>query len=475
MADELEALWSKLTVTEEEGEGIELGSDSTKAAREIGKNCLVMKILTQRIIGLEALRKHLKMIWKPKKGLQVSEIGEEMYLAEFGDGRDKRRILEMCPWSYEKQLILLQDFEGERVPKEITIKWSPFWVQIYNLPLKSMTRESGIEIGAKIGRVLDVDVPENGVHWGKFLRVRVQIDATKRLVRGKRVTIEGGESRRGGREPVKIGEEVRPEIRPEPSTHGMETLRRRDMPELGENHVNKQNLCQKVGHSDKTKRLGAVNQESKTFHGEGKVNLPQGKENESLTQNRKDSLVDSLPHADLERGIHREKSKIEEGSGMGEERLNMMEICGETSPKENDSKACVEGNSSPLAMSFIQEKVWVAKPLGPNSGHWKHLELDPNALSTKRKKGLNKEESEADMRIWLAVRRCLLRSTAEPNECVILELPGVRVSSGNSYTHRRGERQKPRGGVLGRDKSNHKQNEGLSTQTGFYSRNHCSE
>ena len=46
MADELEALWSKLTFTEEEGEGIELGCESTKAVREIGKNCLVMKILT---------------------------------------------------------------------------------------------------------------------------------------------------------------------------------------------------------------------------------------------------------------------------------------------------------------------------------------------------------------------------------------------------------------------------------------------
>ena len=65
----------------------------------------------------------------------------------------------------------------------------------------------------------------------------------------------------------------------------------------------------------------------------------------------------------------------------------------------------------------------MAEPLGPNSGHWKCLartnnkqspnvktspdntkrkgsvtlqELDPNVLSTKRKKGLNKEESEAD-------------------------------------------------------------------------------
>lgn len=128
-------------------------------AKEIEKNCLVMKILTQHTIGIEALRNYLKMLGKPAKGLQVFKIGEEMYLAKFRDGRDKRRILEMCPWSYEKQLIL----QGERVPKEITIKWNPFWVQIYNLPLKCMTRESSMEIGAKLGKVLGVNMPETGV------------------------------------------------------------------------------------------------------------------------------------------------------------------------------------------------------------------------------------------------------------------------------------------------------------------------
>ena len=97
MADELEALWSKLTFTEEEGEDIELGCKRTRVVREIGKNCLVMKILTQHNIILDALRKHLKMIWKPNRGLWISEIEEEMYLVEFGDGRDKKRILEMCP------------------------------------------------------------------------------------------------------------------------------------------------------------------------------------------------------------------------------------------------------------------------------------------------------------------------------------------------------------------------------------------
>ena len=47
----------------------------------------------------------------------------------------------------------------------------------------------------KIGMVLDIDVLEKGVQWGKFLRVTIGFDATKKLVKGKRVTIKGGESR----------------------------------------------------------------------------------------------------------------------------------------------------------------------------------------------------------------------------------------------------------------------------------------
>ena len=47
MADELEDFRKKLTLTEEEEKGIVLGGDSTKAAKELGENCLVMQILTQ--------------------------------------------------------------------------------------------------------------------------------------------------------------------------------------------------------------------------------------------------------------------------------------------------------------------------------------------------------------------------------------------------------------------------------------------
>lgn len=126
MADNLEELWKKLMFTEEEDMGIKLNSRSTRASRKLGKYCAVMKILSQRSINMDALRKNLRMLWKLNKGVQISKLEEELFLAEFRDEKDKKKVLDMCPWSYEKQLVLIQEFEGELTPKEIELKWAPF-------------------------------------------------------------------------------------------------------------------------------------------------------------------------------------------------------------------------------------------------------------------------------------------------------------------------------------------------------------
>nr|POE89124.1 uncharacterized protein CFP56_70455 [Quercus suber] len=101
----------------------------------------------------------------------------------------------MCPWSFEKQLIIMKEFKGELVPKDIVMKWSPFWVQIFNLSLKSRTKETSWTIGSKLGEVLEVNVSDSEVQWERFLWVRVSIDVTKKLIRGKKINIKGGEIR----------------------------------------------------------------------------------------------------------------------------------------------------------------------------------------------------------------------------------------------------------------------------------------
>ena len=107
MVEELETLWQKLKVTEEEEESVNIGRECTKATNERGKSCLVMKVLSRRRVILDALRKNVRMLWKPNKSIRISVIEEEMFLVEFEDERDKRRVFEMSPWHYEKQLVLL--------------------------------------------------------------------------------------------------------------------------------------------------------------------------------------------------------------------------------------------------------------------------------------------------------------------------------------------------------------------------------
>lgn len=82
MTEELEQLWKKLSFTEEEDEDIVLGENSTKIAKELVKNFLVMKILTQHSINIEALRKTMRMLWKTNKTVQISEIKEKLFLGE---------------------------------------------------------------------------------------------------------------------------------------------------------------------------------------------------------------------------------------------------------------------------------------------------------------------------------------------------------------------------------------------------------
>ena len=152
-----------LICDKEDGESISLGSSTTEAAKLVGKNGIVMRVLSHTCMNVEALRKNLRMLWKPNKGMQINEIGDDLFLVEFGEGRDKKRVMDMSLWTYEKQLILMKEFVGEQVPKEISLWQSPFWIQIHNLPLNNRTRETGWAIGSKLGEVMEVDVVESGV------------------------------------------------------------------------------------------------------------------------------------------------------------------------------------------------------------------------------------------------------------------------------------------------------------------------
>ena len=100
-------------------------------------------------------------------------------------------VLEGRPWVFEGSLFALEEFDGLMPPSELTFKRAAFWVRMSNLPLACMGRKVGHQIGSTIGPVEEVDTDEEGLGWGNYLRVRVQLDLTKPIPRGWRINLLG--------------------------------------------------------------------------------------------------------------------------------------------------------------------------------------------------------------------------------------------------------------------------------------------
>lgn len=59
------------------------------------------------------------------------------------------------------------------------------------MPLASMTQDVGVQIGESIGRVVTVQIDDRGIGWGKFLRIKVEVDISKTLRRCVFLTFKG--------------------------------------------------------------------------------------------------------------------------------------------------------------------------------------------------------------------------------------------------------------------------------------------
>jgi hypothetical protein len=88
-------------------------------------------------------------------------------------------------------LVSLADFDGLTPPKELKFERESFWIRMYNLPLACMGKTTGEKIRASVGVVEEVDVWEEAAGWGEYLRVKISIDLSSPLARGRMLHLQG--------------------------------------------------------------------------------------------------------------------------------------------------------------------------------------------------------------------------------------------------------------------------------------------
>lgn len=176
MESELEKIWASFSLTEKEKKTVVLSSKTMQESMSKGRSCLLVQVIAKKIVNMGAFKTTTSAVWKPEGWIRFNEVGENQMLVEFKLEKDKKKVLLGRPWSFDRMLVCMQEFDGTTPPKEIPFSTKVFWIQVHNMPLACMTKEVGSQIGQGLGEVLNVEVDNSELGWGQFLQIKVAMD-----------------------------------------------------------------------------------------------------------------------------------------------------------------------------------------------------------------------------------------------------------------------------------------------------------
>ena len=150
---------------------------------------LAAKFFTKRALNIEAVARTFRPLWHTKASFHITNVGDNILLFTFDQEVDAVKVLLGEPWSYDRHLVVLQRFEGNKPIKEVMFNRMKFWIQIHDLPYKFMNPKTAIEIGESIGEVVRPR-DDSEMRGGTFMRVRVWVDVSQPLCRGRKVSFD---------------------------------------------------------------------------------------------------------------------------------------------------------------------------------------------------------------------------------------------------------------------------------------------
>jgi hypothetical protein len=79
------------------------------------------KLLSEKPPFLEGMTRALGGIWCPLRGIRCKEMGENIFLFTFLQASGKRKALNVGPWTFNKELMVMQDFDPTKALEEYNL------------------------------------------------------------------------------------------------------------------------------------------------------------------------------------------------------------------------------------------------------------------------------------------------------------------------------------------------------------------
>lgn len=144
--------------------------------------------MTRRALNVEAIGRTFKPLWQAQSDFQIREAGDHILLLVFELETDAEQVLATEPWSFDKHLIIFSRYVFSIPTRNLRFSTTTFWVQIHGLPMNMLDPEPAVEIGETISTISRSE-HSNDMVGGDFLWVRVEVDVTKPLCRGRKIAI----------------------------------------------------------------------------------------------------------------------------------------------------------------------------------------------------------------------------------------------------------------------------------------------
>ncbi|XBH97627.1 hypothetical protein VPH35_127277 [Triticum aestivum] len=135
-----------MKLSEVEKKGVRIGRRSATTQGPT-KMQVIGKLMSGKPARVDALETALGRAWCPFKGIECKDLGMNRFLFVFREEAGKRKALDGGPWMFNKKLLVIEDFKPSKTLEEYQFKFTPIWVRLYGIPMGSMCKETGEDIG----------------------------------------------------------------------------------------------------------------------------------------------------------------------------------------------------------------------------------------------------------------------------------------------------------------------------------------
>lgn len=126
MIDSLE----NMKLTAEEEEIIAISEEGRLPEIQSYNLSLIGKFLTCKALNKRAAMNTLRRVWGMHPGLQIIEVGTNLFQFKFLNDFDLNRVLRAELWCFDNQLLMLKRWHKEMTASNFKLESASLWVQI---------------------------------------------------------------------------------------------------------------------------------------------------------------------------------------------------------------------------------------------------------------------------------------------------------------------------------------------------------